>query len=50
MDFSDYKGIYVVGALFDGHIRKFTANSQAKPEHWQTRAEKKYPLFFWEAI
>lgn len=23
MDFSDYKGIYVVGALFDGHIRKF---------------------------
>lgn len=24
MDFSDYKGIYVVGALFDGHIRKFT--------------------------
>ena len=42
MDFSDYKGIYVVGALFDGHIRK--------PEHWQTRAEKKYPLFFWEAI
>ena len=23
MDFSDYKGIYVVGALFDGYIRKF---------------------------
>lgn len=50
MDFSDYKGIYVVGALFDGHIRKFTGEFTGEARALADKAEKKYPLFFWEAI
>lgn len=50
MDFSDYKGIYVIAEVRDGKVEKSPGNFWDRPESWQRKREIRWKRLSWAAV